>query len=305
MNGGSLPPQQLNVAQKIDAAINGALNLLSQNLQFQRSIHSNHELLLVTGWNQTAAIRRAAAEYLVGLCVMAINAVLAVRTDLLDTPSGLADVRQNVEAIIGPNGGGLTVAQIERWRNPWLAEGLWHLCLALSRLVPGLHPPGTLIALSLPHADATEHGIDLAVLYREPGGVGLSIVETKAYCDRPADAIRDAARFYRKVNAGTYRKKIREAILIMRAECPAQLQSEITAQLWEERRWYLPNPHYDNAHLENWTQPRPVLVNLINVAVNQPIPAPQGVLIMPHAITGFDLFFDGLAADMMTFVNSL
>lgn len=284
--------------------MNGALNLLAQTLQFQRSTALNHELLVVTGWNQTPIVRSAVAEYLVGLCVMAVNAVLAVRTDLVGQ-SGLAEAKQNVEEIIGPNGGGLTNAQIATGRNPWLAEGLWHLCLAVSQQVPGLHPPGALFALSLPHLNAREPGLDLAALYLSPGGIGLSMIETKAYRDRPADAIRHSAKFFGNINSGAYRKKIREAVLRMRAECPSHLQPQITAQLWEERRWYVPNPHYDAAHVEDWMQPRPVLVNLLNAQVNPPIPVPQGVLIMPHAVAGFDAFFNDLSADMMAFVNSL
>jgi hypothetical protein len=298
------PVPPLTPAQKIDAAVSSALDLLAQTLQFQHSTAVNHRLLVVTGWNQTSNVRRAVAEYLVGLCVMAVNSVLAVRTDLVG-PSGLAEAKQNVEAIIGLNGGGLTADQIVKRRNPWLAEGLWHLCLAVSMRVPGSHPPGQLFALSLPHADATEHGVDLAALYHAPGGIGLSMVETKAYCNRPADAIRDSARFFRKINAGIYRKKIREAVLRMRAECPNNLQPQITAQLWEERRWYIPNPHYDDSHVEDWMQPRSVLVNLLKAPAIPPIPVPQGVLIMPHAVAGFDVFFNDLSSDMMTFVNSL
>lgn len=304
MNGGQ-PPAPLTPAQKIDAAVNGALTLLSQTLQVQPTITPTHHVLLVTGWNQAANVQRAVAEYLVGLCVMSVNAVLAVRTDLLDTPSGLAEVRQNVEAIIGVNGGGLTPEQIESRRNPWLAEGLWHLCLAVSRHTPALHPPGSLFALSLPHADATEHGIDLAALYESAGQIGLSMIETKAYRDRPGDAIRHSAKFFRKVNAGTYRKKIREAILRLREACPPHLQAQITAQLWEERRWYIPNPHYDAVHVQDWVPPRPVLVNLLNMPADHPVGLPQGILIMPHAIVGFDPFFDTISTEMIAFVNTL
>lgn len=305
MNGD--PPAPLTPAQKIDAAIDNALVLLAQTLQFQRTQALHHDLVLVTGWNQTPVVRRAVAEYLVGLCVMSVNAVLAVRTDLVG-PSGLAEVRQNVEAIIGANGGGLTQDQIVKRRDPWIAEGIWHLCLAVSMLQPGFHPPGAVFALSLPHADATEHGIDVAALHQTQNGVGLSIIETKAYRNDPGRGIRDSAKLFQQINGGTYRKKIRESVLRMRAECPAQQQDQITAQLWEERRWYIPNPHYDDVHVEDWTQNRPVLTNLLNAPINPanpPLPLPQGILIMPHAVTDFGAYFDGVTAEMMAFVNTL
>lgn len=305
MNGA--PPPPLTSAQKIDAAVENSLALLAQTLQFQHTPCANHALVIVTGWNQTLAVRRAVAEYLVGLRVMAVNSVLAVRTDLVG-PSGLAEVRQNVEAIVGVNGTGLTADQVIKSRDPWIAEGMWHLCLAISMLVPGIHPPGAVFALSLPHADATEHGIDIAILHQAQNGVGLSIVETKAYRNDPAGAVTRAAKFFRGINEGAYRIKIREAVQRMRTECPHPLQNQITAQLWEERRWYVPNPHYDDVHVEDWTQNRPVLTNLLNapaIPANPPIPAPHGIVIMPHLVTGFNAYFDGITADMMAFVNTL
>jgi len=291
----------------IDAAVENAIILLSQTLQFQHTPFPNHDLVIVTGWNQTPIVRRAVAEYLVGLRVMAVNSVLAVRTDLVG-PSGLAEVRQNVEAVIGVNGAGLTADQVIKSRDPWIAEGIWHLCLAASILVPGIHPHGAVFSLSLPHADATEHGIDIAVLHQAQNGIGLSIVETKAYRNDPAEAVRRAAQFFRGINEGAYRIKIREAVQRMRSNCPPPLQNQITAQLWEEHRWYIPNPHYDDVHAANWTLNRPVLTNLLNAPANPgnpPLPVPQGIVIMPHAATEFDAYFDGIAADMMAFVNTL
>ncbi|MFN0075536.1 MAG: hypothetical protein ACKVY0_03575 [Prosthecobacter sp.] len=302
MNG--VPPLAPSTAQKIDAAVGDALSLLGQTLQFQRTITPNHELLVVTGWNQTPAVRRAIAEYLVGLCVMAVNAVLAIRTDLVG-PSGLAEVRQNVEDIIGVNGMGLTDDQVKKKRDPWIAEGIWHLCLAVSINNPGSHPPGSLFALSLPHLDTTEEGIDLAALYRSQNGIGLSIVETKAYRTTPSVAVKRAAKYFQKINSGTYRKKVREAVLRMRAECSAPDQKEISAQLWQERRWYIPNIHYDAAHTEDWTQPIPALSDLLKTPNNPVFTNPQGIIIMPHEVAGFDAFFNGITSDMMAFVASL
>ena len=298
------PPPPLTAAQKVDRAVCNALTLLGQTLQFQQTSTPSHELLVVTGWNQSLVVRRAVAEYLVGLCVMAVNSVLAVRTDLIG-PSGLVEIKQNVEDIIGVNGVGLTDEQVTMKRDPWIAEGIWHLCLAVSMNTPGSHPPGALFALSLPHLDTTEEGLDLAALYRSQNGVGVSIVETKAYRTSPAVAVQRAAKFFQKINSGSYRKKVREAVLRMRAECTPADQREITAQLWQERRWYIPNLHYDAAYTEDWTRPRRVLSSLLKASNNQTFAIPQGIIIMPHEVAGFDAFFNGVTSDMMAFVSSL
>lgn len=299
------PAAPPTLSDKIDQAVNDSLDLLTRTLQFTHQSATKHELLMVTGWNQSPDVHRAIAHYFVGLCVMSVNSVLSVRADLLDTPSGIAEVRQNVEDIIGRNGKGLTKSQIVKYRNPWLAEALWHLCLAVSMRSSTPHPPGILFALSQPHADANEHGVDIGALYEEPNGIGLFIVETKAYKKSPSGAIRDAAKFFRKINAGEYRKKIRELILQIRKDLPASQQAKITAQLWEERRWYVPNPHYDEVTIEDWMKKRPVLERLLKSGISRNFKPPQGVLIMPNAIADFDTFFEKLAAEMMIFVNGL
>ena len=54
-------------------------------------------------------------------------------------------------------------------RIPGLAEGIWHLCMALAARVPEFHPPGQIIALDSAHVIAKDHGLDVAALYRTDG----------------------------------------------------------------------------------------------------------------------------------------
>ncbi|HYO58067.1 hypothetical protein [Archangium sp.] len=46
-------------------------------------------------------------------------------------------------------------------RDPWIAEGIGHLLLLLSRKSPPLAPPGPLQVLTQIHADVHSHGLDL------------------------------------------------------------------------------------------------------------------------------------------------
>lgn len=292
------PPLSARAAA-VETAINNALSLLAGTLQVQLSAATTHQVLLVTGWDASPQVRQAVARYLVGLRVSAVNAALQVRAQLTDTPADDAEVLTNVEAIIGVNGAGLTQAQIERHRNPWMAEGIWHLCLALAQRLPGLHPPGNLIALNLPHAETTEHGLDVAAIYEIGGGFGFSIVETKAYPRRPSQAITDSVGFFRKVDQGlgNLPLKIRQTIQRMRADLPAVIQEEIKEFLWKQNRSYLPNPHYDDQQAIKWDTARPSFTGLF--------PGPQGIIIMPHAVRNFPRYFDGLAAEMLAFARSV
>ncbi len=292
------PPLSIR-AQAVEAAIHESLSLLAQTLQVQASAATTHRTLLVSGWNASAAVRQAIARYLVGLRVSAVNAALQVRAELTDTPTDQAEIVTNVEAIVGVNGAGLTQEQIERHRNPWIAEAIWHLCLALAQRMPHLHPPGNLVALNLPHAEATEHGLDVAAIYEIDGGFGLSIVETKAYPNRPSDAISHSAGFFRKVDQGlgNLPLKIRQTIQRMRADLPEAMQGRIKEFLWRQNRSYLPNPHYDDQNVVVWTNARPSLDGLF--------PGPGGIIIMPHAVTAFTEYFDAIATEMLVFARSL
>lgn len=278
-------------------AIQTALNVLGQSIQVQTAAAKTHQIVWVTGWNSSVPTRQAIAKYLVGLRLSAVNAALQIRAELTDTPASRAEVIGNVEAIVGANGAGLTKEQIERTRNPWIAEGLWHLCLALAQQLPAIHPPGKVIALSLPHAEATEHGIDVATIYDSGGTLGISIVECKAYQNNPDKAISDAGIFFRKVDRGVFSLKLRMIIQRMRADLSAEIQNRISAELWRQMRCYMPNPHYDSVNAVDWSNPRPSFKKLD--------PDASRIIIMPHASDDFNDFFNSISLEMLTFARSL
>jgi hypothetical protein len=222
--------------------------------------------------------------------VNAISASLAVRAELADTDEDHVEVLANVHEIVGETATSLTADQISKRRNPWIAEGIWHLCLATAHRRTELHPPGQVIAVNLPHPKTTDHGIDLAVIYRADDSFGLSIIETKAYPSNVGGAIHSSIVYFREIDDGTHSLRLRQLISTMRAGFPAADQNAISATLWKTRRCYLPNPHYDVAHAPDWSTPRPALRDLV--------PGPTNVYIMPHAILGFSVFFDAIASEM-------
>lgn len=287
----------MSLSKKVEAAINDALAVLAGAVKVAVSPAKTHQVILVTGWNDSAEIRSAVAHYLVGLRVCAVNMALQVRAELTDTPVSRAEVLSNVEAIVGKNGQGLTKELIETMRNPWIAEGLWHLCLALSKRVPGVNPVGQLIALTLPHIETSEHGIDIAALYQDGDTFGISIIETKAYPNHPNGAINDAVRFYRGVDKEEFSLKIRQAIQLMRTSLPEGEQEKISAELWRQTRCYVPNPHYDAGNVMNWNNTRSSFKSLT--------PAADRIFIMPHAIAAFSGFFDAIAAEMLAYAKLL
>jgi hypothetical protein len=253
-------------------------------------------VLLVTGWNQSADIRRAIARYLVGLRINAISAALTIRAEIADTNAGEAEVAANVYAIVGEQPDSLSAHQKSVQQNPWIAEGIWHLCFAVARRTAALHPAGAVVAVNLPHALANDHGFDVAVLYQVNDDFGVSVVESKAYEENVGNAIQNSIEFFREVDRGDHAVRIRQAISVMRAFLPEGDQEKISQTLWQERRCYIANPHYESVHGPNWTHPRPALAALA--------PGPGSIFIMPHAIQGFDAFFEAVAVEMRAAVQA-
>jgi hypothetical protein len=238
------------------------------------------------------------ARYLVGLRVNAITAGLAVHSELMGTDEDLViEVPNNVHEIIGTTRTSLSVDQISKHRNPWLAEGIWHLCLAAAQRRAELHPPGAVIAVNLPHPKATDHGVDLAAIYHHNGAVGLSIVETKAYPTDVAGAMHSSTVYFREIDDGGHGLRLRQLVATMRGGLPSNNQPTFSDALWKKTRCYLPNPHYDAPHGPDWSTARPSLGALVPGAAN--------VYVMPHSISGFTAFFEAISEEMRTSVDSL
>ncbi len=280
----------LPLAETIALWMEEALDLVQASRQHQLIAVASHQVLVVTGWNTCAEMRQAIARYLIGLRINAIDAALSIRAEIADTDEGRIELAANVYAIIGEQAGSLTAHQKSVQQNPWIAEGIWHLCFAVARRTAALHPAGEVVAVNLPHALANAHGFDVAVLYRTGDNFGISVVESKAYEQNVGNAIQNSIEFFREVDRGVHAVRIRQAISTMRAYLPNEEQEKISQTLWQERRCYIANPHYESAYAPNWTHPRPALAELA--------PGPANIFVMPHGIQGFDAFFEAVAAEM-------
>ncbi len=278
----------------IDSAISDALVLLESRLVCASHEATTHQVVWVGGWGADANTIHAVGAYLVGLRVAAVQQSLTIRAAIKNTPEDRAEVVTSVEAIVGASNAALTQDQKEDERNPWLAEGLWHLCLMLASRRKELHPGGEVVALDFPHVAAKDHGLDVVAIYRSNGAFGLSLVESKAYAQDPNKAISDAVAFFRDVDAGIHDTRIRQVVAGMRSALPKDLQDAISPSLWKAHRTYIPNPHYDISVAKDWSNARPSLNGL---------KAP--VHIMPHQVDTFATFFDNVADAMRSFAASL
>lgn len=276
------------------ARLERALTTLLGKTDVQASRAPSHRLVLVSGWVGDDEAEGAIAEYMVGLRVMMVSAALEIQGHLLGKKADSApSIERNVNVIVGDSKDALTEQQVIHERNPWIAEALWHLCLHLSQRIPDLHPIGGILAIDYPHSFAKEQGLDVAALYAlGTGGIGLTIVETKAYEADATRAVRDAAVMFRSVNDQKMDVEIRRAVSIMRDALRSELQNRVTGTFWRNERTCVPNPHYDPGTTGpvDWTAKRDVLTRL---GVDS-----DHVLLMPHSVAGFKQFFDRIADRM-------
>jgi hypothetical protein len=285
------------LAQQIETWMVAALASMRVNLRVDLHDTATHRVLVVSGWNDSADTRRSIARYLVGLRMCAISAALAIRAELTDTDEGRLELQKNVHSIIGDRPGTLTASEISTRRNPWIAEGLWHFCFAIAQNRTEVHPPGQVLAVHLPHPKVTDHGIDVAIIYRSANEFGISIVETKAYPENVAGAVQNSLQFFREVDRGEHAVRLRQMIATMRAALQSEEQRLVSQTLWQQRRTYISNPHYEAQNAPDWTNERPALGGLV--------PGPGAVFIMPHEIADFDAFFENIAEEMRAAVTEV
>jgi hypothetical protein len=247
-------------------------------------------LAIVTGWEHDGDATKAIATYLVGLLASAISTVLEIRSQIENTDDDRLELVKNVYSIVGAPDAPLSEEMKSDERNPWIAEGLWHLCLFLAKIRPELHPPGELVALQLSHVNAKDHGFDVLAIYRTQGVFGVSVVETKAYKTDPNGAVGKAAAFFKEVDAGKHDLRLRQAVASMCTGLSPLDQSAISPSLWKSTRTYIPNPHYDNSISVTWTRKRQAF-NGVSVPAER-------IVLMPHAIQDFSAFFDRIGTAM-------
>jgi hypothetical protein len=276
----------------LDTAVEAAIAALLKATTCSASECETHKVVAVQGWATNAKNIDCMATYLVGLLASAISRTLEVRAHITTSPKDRLEILRSVEQIVGSVASPLTNDQKQDQRNPWIAEGLWHLYFFLAARNAALHPAGSVVALDFPHVAAKDHGLDVLAIYRDGAQYGLAVVECKAYEANPNKAINDALKTFKQVDSGRHDARIRQFVATVRTALPAKEQAQVSASLWKDLRSYVPNPHYDHSKKPmNWTNKRTSFTGL-------GVPAAR-VVVMPHAIPQFTAFFDDVANAML------
>jgi len=283
--------------RKIEKDIERSLELLRETVEVEPVSVDTHQLVRITGIDQSRECLMALAIYCVGQIAKAIQVNLEIRADLLgDNSDARIQLARDVYSVIGEDNSSLTDKQKRDERDPWLFEAISHLIVHLSRIKRELLPVGTLIALTMAHCSAKEKGLDLVAVYFDKE-LGLGIGESKAKEDDPSRGLREAIGKFSDVDRGEYDAQIREIVGLMRYALSAEYQEQITPAFWKNERAYLPILGYSSNRRPRWILPRKSLEKLA-------VPSTHRIL-MPLAIDEFRTFFDKLSDAMRCYLKSL
>jgi len=278
-----------------------AIEYLATALQCVTTACGTHSTSIIAGWEDDDCAREAIAKYLVGLRACAIDAALHIKAELEDTQADRDEILQNVMQIVSRELDPADANTRDNWisteRNPWIAEAIWHLAMAVAASRADLHPPGRILLLDYAHIKAKDHGLDIAAIFEDGDSVGFTIIETKAYKDDPNGAIGNAVTFFREVRENQHDIRIRHAVQLMRNALSATENSRISGSFWKRNRVYICNPHYRSDVSINWGNRRPSLQELSSTN--------ERVFVMPSALAHFEEFFDDIAERMQCFAEEL
>jgi hypothetical protein len=177
-------------------------------------------------------------------------------------------------------------------RDPWIAEGIGHLAIWLSRRATALAVRGRIQALMPLHVQSKEQGLDLSALYSDALDLGLTIGEAKASETNATRNVAAAAGLFSEIDAGDAIREVqmRDRVQLLREALRPEHDVRVTASLWQEHRCYMPIVAYGTSSSFAPTRARSTFGGLS--------PGVQHVLLVCLSLGNYRTFFDQVANAM-------
>jgi hypothetical protein len=280
-------PNQL--AEDVELAMVDLNRLLSVDV----TEYSHHTVLLFGGIDTRQPVVAGLAVYLVGAIAGCIRHDMALRSSLFDEETLARDLHLDVVAVVGADSE-ISVREKTYERNPWIWEGISHLLLHLSVKNSDNHPPAPLIAKNSIHLNVKDHGLDIIALYGS-NRYGITVGECKAYLERPADAIADAATMLEGVDKEYRDAEIRS--MMSQFSLSSEEEAKLVGAFWHDERAYFPMVCCDQAASVDWDRDR--------IALTRLSPPPNRKFLVPAAIDSAGSFFDSVSDSMRRYALGL
>ncbi|OJT16829.1 hypothetical protein BO221_47870 [Archangium sp. Cb G35] len=239
-----------------------SIEVVRQALGFAQPTAFSHRVTVITGLEAPAVIE-ALGHYLFEAGIAhSVRTNLAIARDLFEVNVAFANAfHEEAVRLLGADNN-IDEKRRTTLRDPWIAEGIGHLLLLLSRKSPPLAPPGQLQVLTQIHADVHSHGLDLVGIHVEGEGLGLTIGEVKASDLNISAHVTETARLFDEVENGLREGDVRSQVQMLRDSLTPEHQKLITPAFWRVRRVFFPILGYAQASKFEPTNDRPTFAAL-------------------------------------------
>jgi hypothetical protein len=261
---------------------------------------ATHEVITVSG-AATEAGTLAFGRYLTALVAGAVTVDLRVVEQLLGEGANYeAELRRELEAILGTSNDSISQSFREDRRNPWIAEALAHALVIVSRGEVGFCIPALVHAVTLPHDKPSQQGLDLVAVYTaNEDPPGLCVGESKASENFPDQHLSKSMQLFREIDDSKRNYQIRTVVLnTLFANVPAAVRSRMVELFWEDRRVYMPVISYSTGAGFTPTTDRPKTFGSLKVPIDD-----RRFVVLP--LENYHDFFDAVAESMRAAVEEL
>ncbi len=252
---------------------------------------SSHTAVVADGLD-SPEVAEALGRYLLGVIAGAVQMDATLSAALLpEGPDGRAELAAQVVKAVGATNSFPTLKEImfrDRVRNAWIAEGLGHAMLIVRSRQATDCLRGPVAALTTPHAEPSQSGLDAVAIYTLDDEPFIAIEETKSTRKRAVQELRKAAGLFAEVDAAQYGPHLRSHLVALRKALPAAVADRVTGAVLRDAACYLPVIVHGEAfeHLEDRTW----------LASLRPPPDRRRLLVL--RVTDFHAFFDRVADAM-------
>lgn len=186
----------------------------------------------------------ALGHYLLGVIAGAVQLDATLADHLMPRGvDGRAEIDAQVRKAIGDTNTFVTDQEKyfrDRVRNAWIGEGLGHAMFIVRNRQDTACLHGRVEAVTEPHAEPSQSGLDAVAIYAVDGEPFVAIEEAKSTNERGLEELRKAAGFFADVDKRRYGPHLRAHLIALRHAVPSALRNGIAEAIVRDAACYLP-----------------------------------------------------------------
>lgn len=200
---------------------------------------TSHWGVLVSGIDEPVCVS-ALGVYATALIAQIVRVDVVLSDALIGDPVAFATaLRRNVQRTIGDSNE-LTDNFREYQRDPWITEAIAHLLFALAREELSDCVPGPVRALTLPHTQVREQGLDLIGVFELEEGAGICVTESKASEEHANSQLAKATTLFKTLDTGDRDEDLLRALNLFTAYLSPGMREAVPNAMWSGERSYAP-----------------------------------------------------------------